>query len=166
MKARSAILFALLAAAAAQAAHYAPLMPARMASHFDGAGVPNGFSTPGAFFTIMLGLQAIMALSWLTIRPFMRRLPPEQINLPNRDYWLENPERREVAFERFAAVMLEFGIMLELLLVYVTQLVVEANLRSPVILSSKIALALIALGVGTCLWLVRLFTAFPRGQST
>lgn len=164
MKVRRAVIFTLLLAAAAQAAYYLPLMPPRMASHFDGSGIPNSWSTPPAFFAIMLTLQAIMACSWFTIRPLLRRLPPEQINLPNRDYWL-TPARREVAFERFAGLMLEFGIMLELLLVYVTQLVVWANLSSPVVLSPRVGMALVAFMVGTIIWLVRLFSSFAEEES-
>lgn len=161
MQARGALLIALLVAAVVQAVHYLPLMPARMATHFDGAGVPNGWGTPVAFFTIMLGLEVVMALSWATVRPLLRRLPNEQINFPNREYWLA-PERREEAFRRFAGLLLEFGAMIQLLLITVTQLVVQANMSTPVVLSSGIALALVLFGVGTVIWLVRIFTAFPK----
>ena len=52
------LLIALLGLIAAQCGFYGPQMPSTMASHFDGHGEPNGWSSRAAFF----GLGLILAL--------------------------------------------------------------------------------------------------------
>jgi uncharacterized membrane protein len=163
---RRLILAGMLALAVAQAAYYVPKMPNPMASHFNGSGVPNGWSSPQHFFGIIMALEVILAGSFLFLTPWsFSRLTDDKINLPNKGYWLA-PERRPQTIAKFNQAMLEFGILSQALLIYVVQLSVQANLATEAVLSPNVLVALlIYLGV-TVLWLLRLITCFSLPAGT
>lgn len=104
-------------------------LPDTMASHFGMSGRPDSFMSKEGFFLVMVlvgggSLAAVFASPML-----IRRLPPGLINLPNRDYWLANDERREVAIERVAELMGGMGVATAALLAVVTELVMQANIH-------------------------------------
>ena len=70
MSAPKAVFIALVALAVAQAIFYYPQLPGTMASHFDGAGHPNGWSSKPVFVGGMFGMMALMADA---IEPDMKR---------------------------------------------------------------------------------------------
>ena len=59
----------------------------------------------------------------------IRHLPPSLVNLPNRDYWLANEERREVAIDRVGSLLGWVGMATALLLAMVIELAMQANLH-------------------------------------
>ncbi len=68
--------------------HAYPELPERIASHFNGAGVPNGWMTKDQFFTLNAFLVGMAVFTGL-FPPFMiAKVDPSLINLPNKDYWL------------------------------------------------------------------------------
>ena len=103
-----AAFLAAAAACAAQAFHYAPLLPERVASHFGPGGTPNGWMSGGSFVTINLAIVAFVAVSLYSVSVRMRKLDPAAIKLPNKDYWLA-PERREESAEFLSGYFLWFG---------------------------------------------------------
>lgn len=89
MKRPFALLALVLAALVFVITHFIWLgdLPQRLATHFDGAGKPNGWMTRHDHGFLMLltglGLPAfILCLIWL-----MRFLPPSLLNVPRPDYW-------------------------------------------------------------------------------
>lgn len=68
-------------------------LPARVATHFDFEGRPNGWMSRESHviqaiaFTVILG-GALSVLSLL-----LGRIPDRLFNLPHRDYWLSEPQR-------------------------------------------------------------------------
>lgn len=94
---RLAILL-LLVLAFLQYAYFAPLLPERVASHFDAAGQADGWSSKTAFFVFNLAFVAGMALLFLGLTAWQGRIPSAWINLPHKDYWLA-PERRAATLE-------------------------------------------------------------------
>lgn len=156
------VLGGLLLAAAAQAIYYLPKLPNPMASHFAGNGVPNGWSSPGEFFAIILVVEALCAGAFL-FTPMLRGLPDSMINMPNKEYWLA-PERREQTMQRLQHRMLTFGIATQLLLLYAVQLTIQANQAEPVRLSTNLGWAIGVYVVGSLVWTFHLLRAYrlPR----
>jgi len=123
-----AVFVALVAVAVAQAIFYYPQLPGTVASHFDGAGHPNGWSSKAEFFGIMFGMMAVMGVVFLGIPKAISRVPDGVISLPNRDYWLSGERRAETM--RFIDSQLSWiGVATLLLIVAMTQFTIDANLR-------------------------------------
>ena len=74
-------------------AHYLPLVPDPMASHFGLSGRPNGWSS---HFRMIAGLTVLVLVfaAIFAVTFFFSRVPDRLISLPNKTYWLA-PERRE-----------------------------------------------------------------------
>lgn len=117
----------LLALAVLQWVHVYPQLPAVMASHFGGHGVPNGWQTKQVFFLLM-GIVALIPTIPAFITPrHIAMMSPDKINLPNKAYWLA-PERREETWRFIGAQMAWFGCALLFLLLYGTSQAINANL--------------------------------------
>jgi len=76
----------LVFAAVLEIVYYYPLLPERVASHFDGYGRPNGWSSRDAFIAINASVTLLMAVLYAGIGFALPRLPEALINLPNKDY--------------------------------------------------------------------------------
>lgn len=120
------IFFALVALAIIQIIYYYPQMPDVVASHFDGLGAPNAWSSRDGFF----GLYLAMLLLLIGIFVFVPRWTESRINfgmrIPNKDYWLA-PERVEQTKAFFRRQMLVMGVVHLALAIYVIQLAILAN---------------------------------------
>jgi len=150
----------LIAVAALQAAYYAPLMPERMASHFDGAGHANGWSTPRTFFGLSAGMLVLFTVVFRVLPMQIHRFPDELINLPNKGYWLE-PRRREATFQRINDGLLFLGNITFAFLLAVFQLVFQANLREDRRMDAGMMWALLAVLLATSLvWSIRFVRGF------
>lgn len=153
------LIWTLVLFALAQTVFYLPQMPDLMASHFDGAGRPNGWSSKTGYFLLYLGFVAMLLLIFMgSGRLFMRR---HEMRLPHRAYWLA-PERREKTIEFLRRRMLWMGVASIGLAVIVTQMVVEANFLNPPRLSGNIFWVLIGYFVYLALWLGSLFLSFRK----
>ncbi len=160
MKLGSAILLALIALAAFQAAYYYPSLPETLASHFDGAGNPDGWSSRTSFIWMSLGITGLVILTFLAVGPCIKLLPHGMINLPNKDYWLA-PERRKQSIARIQTQLIWLGNLTLVLLLAVFQLVIEANLRSPPKMTGNIWWIMIPYLLLTLAWAIR-FTIYFR----
>jgi len=130
MKPRHALFILPLAIFAAQTAVHYPGLPERIASHFDLAGNPNGWSSKASFFLLLGGLQGFFSLIFWGLSVGLRKIPPALINIPRRDYWLA-PERREESLEYLANWCLWFGLATQVLLAAVLELCIRANREMP-----------------------------------
>ena len=110
-----------------QAAHYAPLLPEQIASHFDAAGRADGWSAKGDFFAFNLVFVVGMALLFLGLTAWLARVPNEWISLPHKDYWLA-PERRAATLATLQQQMEWLAAATVALMVGITQLTIQANL--------------------------------------
>lgn len=127
MNASRTVFAALLLVTAGQALVYYPQLPEHMASHFNGAGQPNGWASK-AFFFGLTGFVLVLLTACFAILPaWIQRMPPRLINLPNKDYWLA-PERREATMASIAAALTWFGCAALTFLNAVTWLVIRVNL--------------------------------------
>jgi uncharacterized membrane protein len=110
-----------------QTLYYYPQLPPVVASHFDGAGRPNGWSSRVSFFMIYWGISGLMVFAFYGLPVLLRRLPVSLINVPNREYWLA-PERRAESLDALAGQMHWFGNAALILIVITFQLAIRANL--------------------------------------
>ena len=161
MSASRAVFFTLLVVTLVQIVVYFPRLPGVVASHFDGAGHPNGWMSRQAFLLIYAGMMGLLVLVFVAVPRSVGRLPGAMINLPNRDYWL-TPERRDQAMAMLAERMLWFGSATLGFMLYVFQLAIEANLNHPHHLSLTVRWALVVYFAITIVWLIELIWAFSR----
>lgn len=105
-------------------------LPETVASHFDGAGVPNGFQSRAMFMAIMISVQALLGFAFGVVPRLLRHMPLRMINLPHRDYWLapEHPERVRQALDRYVTWSMWFGCATFGLMLGIFELAVRANL--------------------------------------
>lgn len=144
----------------AQAAYYYPRLPEPMASHFDGSGAPNGWSSKTSFFTLGGFVIAMLAAVFLLLPAFLRMLPTGWINFPYKDYWLQ-PSRREESIARMSRELVFFGCASLFLLLAIFQAVYEANLREDRSAPGIVLwLPMTLYGAFTVIWCVRLFVIF------
>ncbi|MHB1305465.1 MAG: DUF1648 domain-containing protein [Limisphaerales bacterium] len=117
----------LVMVAVADFAWLVPQLPDRVATHFNAAGVADGWSTRSGFLTtcvVTLALTAILipALAW-----GLRFIPPRWINIPNRDYWLA-PERSDETRRVVGDVVGWIGALIFAMLIALYHLMMRANL--------------------------------------
>lgn len=117
-------------------------MPDVVASHFDGAGVPNGWSSRSAYLLLLLAIGVLMPLSAIGVVLAVTRSGPRHLNIPARDYWTR-PEHGAEAVRRVRAYMWWLGAVLaaSALLVHLT--VMEANRTDPPHLRGELMLLLL-----------------------
>lgn len=150
-----------LALVMSQTIYYYPLMPSTMASHFDGAGVPNGWSGRDGFFGLYWLIIIMLAVIFLYVPKWSERRSNFGMKLPNRDYWLA-PERIEQTRQFFRRQMLIMGNAHMLLALTSVQLVVMANFNPDPILDTRIFWALILYFIILTIWLIYFFLHFRR----
>ena len=159
-----ALLVTMLTAAIVRVASVWSRLPPVMASHFDGQGRPNGFMSRGAFFGFLALVEIGVPLLLVVTPVLVRRLPPELVNLPNREHWLA-PERREEAFARLGGWARWFAVLTAAFMWLVLELTVRANLARASLENGPFIAGLVAYLVCTVAAIVALHRAFrlPRG---
>jgi uncharacterized membrane protein len=119
--------FLLLASNFAQIVHYYPLLPERVASHFNFQGVANGWSSKHTFMAIYGVVLVVTTVLLVGLPLLLAKLPPSIINMPNRDYWLA-PERKQETCRTVSGYMILVGIAVMALLFTVFHWTIRVNL--------------------------------------
>lgn len=157
---RLSIVFAVLAGGVI-AAWYWPRLPERVASHFDAAGRPDGWSTRGSFVGLMLGMTAFNAAVFLLIEQVVRRLPPKWINLPHKEAWLA-PERAQRTRDRLGAHLLAMGLATVVLLDLLSAMTLATNSGAAPRLGNGAWILLAGFVAVTLAIVVRMLVVFAR----
>lgn len=155
---RSILVF-LLIVSALQCAYYYPRLPATVASHFDGSGYPNDWSSKPLFFGIILAMSAMNAFIFLIMPGWFPRFSQDSVSLPHKEFWLA-PERLEETNLYIQTQMLWFGVATVALMVGVTQMAIEANLSTQPSLAPDAFWMLLGYFGFVALWLVRFLSHF------
>lgn len=139
-----------------------PHLPARVATHFDMEGRPNGWSSAGSLWVpggVMFGFAILIGIG---VPALARRLPPSMVNVPHRDYWLA-PERREASLDRLDVFMGVFGCGLAVFFLGVLALVAHANIAGQGRMEAWGMWGLLGgVFVFTGGWLWKLYSSFPK----
>lgn len=154
------LFYLLLALAVLQVLVYYPQLPEVMASHFDGSGRADGWSSKTTFFVIDAVMLALLVAMFLGLPKI--RWPDRWVSLPHKDYWL-SPEKRRETYRIFEREMLVFGCATLVLLLVVMQWTIRANLDgSETLPAAGLWWLMGAYLVFTALWTVRLVLRFRR----
>jgi len=148
----------LILLAVLQAIFYYPQLPETVASHFDGNGRPNGWSSKQTFFLTYYGLLLLMLGTLGGLPLLLRYVPVSLINVPHRKYWLA-PERKEQSLSILRSKMGELGVVTLLFLISTLQLVINANLHPSKYFSSSTMWILLG---GYMIYLVGWILTFMR----
>lgn len=155
------IFFALVALAIIQVVYYYPQMPETVASHFDGLGAPNAWSSKQGFF----GLYAVILLMLVAVFVFVPGWSEKRagfgMKIPHRDHWLA-PERIEATRRFFRRQMLLMGILHLSLAIVVIQLAILANFDQQLRLHGSIYWVLGFYFVFLIAWLIHFFLHFKK----
>ena len=109
-------------------------LPARVASHFDGAGRANGWMSRDAMLGWQLGTVLFIAALFEGIVALQPLLPAEFVNLPHRDYWLA-PERRAATDAWISSLLRATGGLLMVFFMALFHSVYRVNLTGDRILT-------------------------------
>ncbi len=133
-----------------------------MASHFDGAGRPNGFQSRDGFVAFCALMLFMTLVVFGGLGAVFRKIPSKWFNLPNRDYWLA-PERRDETLDALSAQMEWFGVASLGLYLFVIQMVLETNQTSePGLDSSSMFVVLGLYLLFSAVWTTRLFLRYRK----
>jgi uncharacterized membrane protein len=143
-------------------------LPPVVATHFDAAGVPNGWSSRGAYAILLLAIGALLPLAIVGLINVLTRTGPARLNIPARDYWTR-PENGLEAVHRVRAYAWWLGCIMAGTALLIHWSVVASNGRVPPRLGTGSVLvvlgaALLALGGWTAGW-YRLLRRPRSGQS-
>jgi hypothetical protein len=159
------IVLGLTLASLGQLAWYLPRMPAAMATHYDAAGLPNGFMAPGTALGVHLFILGVLALGFVVLPALLGKFAVGLINIPNRGYWL-SPERRAASLAALRTRMEILGCAALALMLAVGECSFHANLNPPARLPTWPLLC----SVGAFLsfmaaWMLALIRRFPRPRT-
>ena len=157
------LLFVLLVLfAAVYFSAYYPKLPDLVASHFNAAGRANGWQPKELFLGFFIGASVITVVVGFAVPQLIRAVPVKLVNLPNKRYWL-SPERAEGTLDFLAAWFAWMGCGLYVLLLFVFNYAVQANLhpQNPPD-ANTMWFAIIGFGAFTLIWGIRLTMRFAR----
>ena len=158
----SRMIFAIvLAVALGQIIYYYPHVPHIVASHFDGAGNPNGWSSRPGFFAVYVGVLLLTIVVFALVPFWLGRTPTPRLKLPNREYWLST-KNREATIDFIQVQFIWFAIANTVLGIFVVQRIIQANLRVNPHLDNSVWWALGLYGMFVVGWLIRFFVRFVR----
>lgn len=104
-------------------------LPARVATHFDAQGRPNGWLSREAHLTQAIVFTLIVSVGLSLLSLLIARIPAKWINLPNRDYWLDD-SRRATSLAWLSNLVLGTGCAVVALIDVVFYGVYRANLNA------------------------------------
>ena len=127
-----------------------PRLPPVVASHFNAAGVPNGWSSRPVYAAMLLlvGVLLPLGIAWLITS--LTQSGPARLNIPARDYWIR-PEHSGEAVRRVRAYMWWLGSIMAGTALLVHWLVLAAHAHQPPRLRTSalvLVLAAVMLGIG------------------
>jgi uncharacterized membrane protein len=139
-----------------------PLLPDRLASHFDVSGTPNGWMMKPAFFAVGIVAIVVSALAGFVVPRAIAATSDARIRVPHKEYWLA-PERRAETFAFFKRYFAWYGCALLVTEVLAMEFAIAANSHAPIRLPAGPMLFVIsAFVVFNLLWTVRIFRRFSK----
>jgi uncharacterized membrane protein len=139
-----------------------PHLPKRVATHFDGSGLPNGWMSRSAHLRLMVVFGLAFPLLAPGIVYASRFLPDWFFNIPHRDYWLAPARRNETAAYLFRQSLWVASLAL-CFVIGINYSIVQANSLAQAHLSTLLIVILNGCVLaGVAIWAVSLFRHFNR----
>lgn len=139
-------------------------LPDKIASHFNGSGVANGWTSRSSFTASMLAVGIGVPVFVIGIMYSIRFFPAKYLNVPNPSYW-RDPKNYRRACDFLFVSSFWFSSAFLLWQAYFSHTIVEANLVSPPHLDSAKAIVLtVALLIFTFTWVVVLIARFLKTE--
>ncbi len=157
------IVFVLIAVVIGEVYYYYPLLPQKMATHFDASGKPNGLSDKSTFFLLWVGVLVVVMGILGGITVWLDKMPVALFNLPNKDYWFAK-ERRDHTFRLIRKYMNLINLSTAIFLLLMLHLTIMANLKPGPALGGEFWLIFIVyfIGVvGLSLYILMYFSRIP-----
>ncbi len=155
-------MLALAIVAVLQTAYYYPQLPNIVASHFDGVGRANDWSSKNTFFLLYLAMIALIFSIFWGLPLLTQHTSTSLINLPNKHYWLAEG-RRESTLRFFQQQMGWFGVATLLMAISVMQLAINTNLNATRYLPGRSFWMILAVYFLYVIgWLIRFYARFGR----
>lgn len=139
-------------------------LPFTVATHFSGAGHPNGWMSASGYVRFVIAFGIGLPVFIVLVFYAVRWLPPSLINLPHKNFWLSParlPETRRYLLLRG----LWLGCMMLLFMLALHYTVVRANQATPPHLAPQSALALLIIFLAAlAFWLITFLRHFSRAS--
>ncbi len=103
-----------------------PLLPDRVAIHFDAMGKANGWASKKILIMVNLGTLFLIAGLFHLFIHFLPKIPEDLVNIPNKKFWF-NPQNRFLTINKLNRYFLWVGNLTVLFLAGVFYLTIEAN---------------------------------------
>ncbi len=140
-------------------------LPDKIASHFKGSGVANGWTSRSSFTISMLAVGLGVPAFVIGIMYSIRFFPAKFLNVPNPSCW-RDPKNYRKACDFLFVSSFWFGSAFLLWQAYFSRTIVEANLVSPPHLDSARAVVLtVPLLIFTFAWAVVLIARFLKTKN-
>jgi uncharacterized membrane protein len=117
-------------------------LPPVVASHFDAAGMPNGWSSRPAYALLLIAVGVLLPLGIIGLVTGLTQRGPARLNIPARDYWTR-PEHSQEAIRRVRAYVWWLGCVLAGTVLLMHWLVVAAHAHQPPRLSTSAVLVVL-----------------------
>lgn len=144
-----------------QIIYYYPRMPDVVASHFDGLGAANDWSSKDGFFGLYAALLLMVVGIFILVPIWSEKRANFGMKIPHRDYWLA-PERIEQTKTFFRRQMMIMGVLHLALMIYTIQLAIMANFDQQPRLHFSIGWALALYFVILIGWLIHFHLHFRK----
>jgi len=112
--------------AALQIAHAYDMLPARLATHFSLAGVPDRWMAQDSFIRFHFGFVFAVSASFWAIGALIAAVPPQQLSIPNRAYWTA-PERLAATRAKLRNLVAAMGLVSGLGAMYIDGIIIDVN---------------------------------------
>lgn len=140
-------------------------LPPMVASHFDAAGVPNGWSSRPAYALLLIAIGVLLPLGIIRLITSLTRRGPARLNIPARGHWTR-PEHSEEAVLRVRAYVWWLGCIMAGTALLLHWLVVAAHAHQPPRLrTSAVLLVLGAVLFGLGGWTAGWYRMLRRPRS-
>ena len=141
-----------------QLAYFYPQLPEKVASHFNGGGQPDNWSSRNSFviFTAIFGLFATCFSTLIML--LIENAPVSLLNLPNKEYWLTG-ERRESSLRLIRQRFEWLSVGMLALINAVIYMTMQANIHKEP-LSSNIWFLIIGFFVFVVVWIISFVMRF------
>lgn len=138
----------------------ASAVPARIATHFDGSGNPNGWMTRAEFIGFAILFPLGLALFLVGVSRLVPMAGPQSLNVPNPGYW-RSPANYPRAVKIVQEWMISFAAWMSVWVTAMSVVVVQSAQKSPPSLDGGLMTILIgAFVVVMVVMIVRLIARF------